>query len=171
MPTPKKIKTVEQMQNTLSEYNSLIFTNYRGLTVEEITNLRKKLYEKGILYQIVKNKLLGIALKNANIEGLDNYLLGPSAVAFAKDDYVSSSKILSDFAKNSSLELKGGYADSRAVSKSEVEELAKLPSKEVILSKVLACLKSPASGFINVLNGPIRSLVYTLKAISEQKSN
>jgi large subunit ribosomal protein L10 len=171
MPTEEKIKFVQELEQKIKENSDFIVTDYRGLTVEQITDLRNKLREKGVYYQVVKNNLVKIALKNNNIEGLDEYFFGPSAVAFAKDDPVSPSKILSDFAKKQkALKIKGGYSDGKVITDNDITELAKLPSKEVLIGKLLGSLKSPASGIVNVLNGPIRNLVYALKEISKQKS-
>ncbi len=170
MPTEEKIKFVQELEQKLQENSDLIVTDYRGLTVEQITDLRNKLREKGVYYQVVKNNLVKIALKNNNIEGMDEYFFGPSAVAFAKDDPVSPCKILSDFAKKGTLKIKGGYSEGKVITENDINELAKIPSKEVLIAKLLGSLQSPASGLLNVLNGPIRNLVYVLQEISNQKS-
>lgn len=171
MATPKKIELVEQIKKKLNEHDNLIITDYRGLSVKQITELRKKLYEKGVLYQVVKNNLVKIALKDSKIEGLDEYLFGPSAIVFAKDDPVFPSHVLSKLAKTSSLKIKGGYSEGKIISKDEIEQLAQLPSKDILLASLIGSLKSPANRLVAVLNGPLRSLVSVLQQISKQKND
>ncbi len=170
MPTPEKIEQVNQIKEKLKEYDNFIVTDYRGLTVEQITKLRKKLMEHGVVYQVLKNNLVKIALKESNIEGVDEYLFGPTAIAFAKEDSVTPSKIIVDFTKEANkLKVRGAYSEGKAVNENAVIALSKLPSKEVLLSKLLGGLKSPLTCLANVLNGPVRNLAYALKQVSEKK--
>ncbi|MDH4127803.1 MAG: 50S ribosomal protein L10 [Spirochaetota bacterium] len=170
MATPKKIQFIDEFKKKISGYNNFIFTDYRGLTVENMTDLRKKLYEKGVVYQVVKNNLVRIAFKDAKIDGIDDYLVGPTAIAFSTDDSVSPSKILVDFAKQqAALKVKGGFADGKVMTADGIRELSSLPSKEVLLSRLLGSLKSPASRLVSVLNSPIRNLLCALQEISKKK--
>lgn len=171
MPTPEKINIVEQVKKTLEDHKNLVITDYRGLTVESITELRRQLREQGIVYQVVKNNLASIALRAHNIDGLDDYLVGPTAIAYAQKDPVVPCKILVEFSKKGTLKIKGGFADGKVINANEVEELSKLPSKEVLIGKLLGTLNAPATRLVNVLQGPIRNLVYVLSEISKQKSN
>ena len=169
MATPEKTRLVEEFKETLKDCKNFIITDYRGLTVEQISDLRNKLRENGVVYQVVKNNLIKIALKDAKIEGMDEYLFGPSAIAFAQDDPVSPSKILVDFAKGTKLEVKGGFSEGKAIGIDDIKALSSLPSKEVLLSQVLGSLKAPANNLVGVLSGVMRQLVVALSAISEQK--
>lgn len=170
MPTEKKIEQVKELTDRLNEYQHLVVTDYRGMSVQDITDLRAKLSEKGVVYQVVKNNLVKIALKGHNIEGLDEYLFGPTAIAFAKEEAVSTSKILIDFAKDTKLEVKAGYSEGRAMGIDEVTALSKLPSKEILVGKMLGSMMSPIQGVVGVLTGPMRSLVNVLDQISKKES-
>ncbi|GMT49920.1 MAG: 50S ribosomal protein L10 [bacterium] len=170
MATPKKIQVVQEIKQKLKDYNNFIITDYRGLTVVEITELRKKLYAKGVVYQVIKNNLVKIALKDAKIDGLDEYLFGPSAIAFAKEDPVFPSKVLSDFMKESKLKIKGGYSEGKVIDDKYIAALSKLPSREVLIAKLMGSLQSPASGLAAVLKGLTRNLVNVLDQINKQKA-
>ncbi len=170
MATPKKIQVIEEIKQKLKEYDNFIITDYRGLTVGQITELRKKLYEKGVVYQVLKNNLVKIALKDAKIDGLDEYLFGPSAIAFAKEDPVFPSKVLSDFMKESKLKIKGGYSEGKVIDDKSITALSKLPSKEVLISRLMGSLQSPASGLASVLSGVMRNLVNVLDQVNKQKA-
>ncbi|MDH5682704.1 MAG: 50S ribosomal protein L10 [Spirochaetota bacterium] len=169
MPTPGKEQKVEEIKAKLKEYDNFIITDYRGLTVEKITELRRKLLEKGVVYQVLKNNLVKIALKDANIEGIDEYLFGPSAIAFAKEDPVFPSKVLVDIAKEGVLKVKGGYSEGKVLNGDEIIELSKLPSKEVLIAMLMGSLLSPATGMVGALSGLARNLVYALDQVAKQK--
>jgi len=172
MPTPEKIKAVEDFSKQLEEHKNVIVTDYRGLTVEEMNDLRNQLREKGVIYQVVKNNLIKIALKNAQINGLDEYLFGPSAIAFSKDDPISPSKIIVDFAKKQEkLRVKGGYSDGKVINQSDIKAFSQLPSKEILLTRLVAGLMRPLNQLTNVVNGPIRKLAIALQEVSQQKKS
>ncbi len=170
MATPEKIQVVEEIKQKLKDYDNFIITDYRGLSVGEITELRTKLYEKGVVYQVLKNNLIRIALKDAKIDGLDEYLFGPSAIAFAKDDPVFPSKVLADFMKASKLKIKGGYSEGMVIDDKNIIALSKLPSKEVLISRLMGSLQSPVSGLASVLNGLMRNLVNVLDQVNKLKA-
>lgn len=170
MPTEKKKEQVKELTERLEEYKHLVVTDYRGMSVQDITELRQKLSEKGVIYQVVKNNLVKIALKGHNIEGLDEYLFGPTAVAFSKEEAVSACKVLVDFSKDTKLEVKGGYSEGRPMNLDEVTALSKLPSKEVLVGKLLGSMMSPIQGVVGVLSGPMRNLVNVLDQISKKES-
>ena len=140
MPSEKVLEQKKQIVAELSESlkNSCIgvIVNYKGITVEEDTKLRKQLRETGE-YKVVKNTLLKLALKDAGIEGLDSVLEGTTAIALSKDDYTGSAKALCDFAdKSKTFEIKAGFVDGKVIDVEAVKSLAKLPSKEVLVAQV-----------------------------------
>lgn len=167
---PEKVAEVEQLKAQLEKAQAVVLTDYRGLDVDAITKLRRKLRESGAEYKVVKNTLLRLAARNANVDGLDALLHGPTAVAFAEHDPVAVAKALVEFAKDKKeLELKGGLLNGKPLDVDGIKALADLPPREVLLAQVLAGFQAPISGFANVLAGTLRSLVYALDAIRRSK--
>ena len=152
-----------------------VIVDYKGITVDDDTKLRKSLREAGCKYQVVKTTLLSRALKDAGIEGLDSVLEGTTAIAMSESDYAAGAKILSEYAEaaakaNKKFKVKAGFIDGEAVDAAGVDALAKLPSKEVLIAQVLGGFNAPIQGFANVLSGTIRGLAIALDAIREQKA-
>ncbi|HHU69643.1 MAG TPA: 50S ribosomal protein L10 [Thermoanaerobacterales bacterium] len=167
----EKEQLVNELKEKFTKAESAILTDYRGLDVEKISELRKRLREANVEYKVVKNTLARIAAKESGLDFLEEHLVGPTAIAFSYDDPVAPAKILNKFAKEFKiLEVKMGLVEGKLMSPTDINALADLPSREVLIAKALAGMQSPISGFVNVLNGPIRGLVYTLKAIQDKKS-
>ena len=161
---------VSDIQDKMQNAQSVVIYDYRGLTVLEVTELRNKMREAGVEYKVLKNTMIKRAADNLNIEGLDAYLEGPTAVAFGMNDPVAPAKILSDFVKSTKkTEIKGGILGGKVVDVASIENLAKLPSKEELLAKMLGSLNAPIQGLAMVLSGLPRALVVALNAIKEQK--
>jgi large subunit ribosomal protein L10 len=155
----EKAVLVDEIASKLSQCKSAIVTDYRGLTVAEVTVLRKRLREAGIEYRVLKNTLTRLATAKSNTSELDEFLKGPTAIAFGVEDAVAPAKILNEFAiKAKALEIKGGLVEGKLVSADRVKELANLPSREGLLSML-----------VSVLQAPIRNLAYATKQIAEQK--
>jgi len=164
-----KKQKVSELSEKINNAGSMILADYRGLTVEEDTQLRAALRAEGIDYKVIKNNYIRHAVDGTKLESLKNVLVGPTAVAMSSDE-VAPSKLLSKFAKQfEAFEIKGGVVDGRVVDVKEILQLAQLPSKEELIAKMLGSLNAPISGFVNVLNGNIRGLVVALNAIAEQK--
>ena len=172
MPTKQQKELfVEAVHEKMQSCKSAILADYRGLTVSAITELRNKLRESNSDMKVAKNTLIKIAVDKIGIEGLDPYLEGPTAIAFGYDDPVAPAKILSEFARtNKALEIKGGVLEGRVITAEGVKSLASLPSREVLLAKVLGGMQAPLYGFANVLQGNIRNFVYVLEAVRKQKA-
>ncbi len=165
----EKIKLVDDLSQKLSGAKSIVIVDYRGLTVEELTDLRSQTRANEVDYKVYKNTMVRRALEKAGIEGLTELFVGPTAIAVSQDE-VAPAKILDEFAKgHKNLEIKGGYVDGKAIDVAGVTNLAKLPSKEMLVAKVLGGLNAPISGFVGVLNGTIRALAIALNQIAEQK--
>ncbi len=161
---------VQLVADKFESAKSIVIADYRGLNVEQVTELRKKLREAGVEYKVIKNTMTRLAAQKVGIEGLDEILTGPNAIAFSMEDAVSGAKILVDYAKdNENLKIKAGVLDKQIISAGKVNDLAEIPPREVLLSMVLRGMQGPISGLVNVLQGSIRNLVYVLSAIQEQK--
>ena len=167
----EKEALVAELKQKFEASKSVILADYRGLNVEEVTALRKKMREAGVEYKVLKNTMTSRAAKAANIEGLDPYLAGPTAVAFSYNDHVAAAKILADFAKDhKKLELKAGVLDGKVIDLEAVKSLADLPSREVLLGKVAGMLQAPVRGLVTVLSGPLRNFAYAVEAVRKQKA-
>jgi large subunit ribosomal protein L10 len=150
---------VEEIADKFKASKSTIVVDYRGLTVAEVTELRKQLREAGIDFKVYKNSMSRRAAEAADIAGLNGALTGPNAIAFSNEDVVAPAKILNDFAKkHEALELKAGVIEGNIASVEEVKALAELPSREGLLSMLLS-----------VLQAPIRNLALAAKAVADQK--
>jgi len=170
MATEKKVQIVESLQETFSRCRAGVLTDYRGLTTTALNELRRKLRESGIEYRVVKNSLAQLAVKQVGKENLAGAFAGPMAVAFDFSDSPVVAKVLSDYlrATKSSMSIKGGFLADRVLTPKEVETLAKLPSKQVLISQVIAGIQSPIYGLVNVLAGPIRGIMGVLQARIKQ---
>ncbi len=176
MPSEKtlnaKKEVVSELSTKFKEAKALVLADYRGLTVEQDTELRSALRKAGVEYKVVKNTMTKFAADQNGLEGLDPFLNGPTALALSTTDPVAPAKVLSDYAKKyDKLELKVGVVEGKIIDLAGIKALAELPPKEVLIAKVLGGFNAPISGFVNVLNGNIRGLVVALNAIAEQKAN
>jgi large subunit ribosomal protein L10 len=154
-----KQEAVEVVATKLRESVSTVVADYRGLNVAQVTELRKQLREAGVEFQVLKNTLVRRATESAELTELNEVLVGPTAIAFSKDDAVIAAKILNDFSKtNDALELKGGVVEGRVVSADEIKALASLPSRDGLLSMLLS-----------VLQAPVRNFALAVKAVSEKE--
>lgn len=171
MPTPEKVEAVQKIAEKLSRTTLVIATDYRGLTVADLTRLRRKLGESGIEYHVVKNTLTRIAAEQVGREQLAGLLEGPTAVAFGYGDPVEPARVLLDYIRSSRVELKvkGGLLDGRLLAQADLVQLATLPSREVLLARVVGGIQGPLVSLVNVLNAPLVNLVRALQQISEKQ--
>lgn len=166
-----KEQVVNEIKEKFQRAEAVVLVDYRGLNVAEVTELRKRFREAGADYKVYKNTLMTRALTELGMEGLIPYLTGPNAVALGYDDPVVPAKIISEFAKDhEKLEIKAGMISRKVIGAEGIKSLASLPSKEVLVAQVLGGLNAPITGFVNVLQGNIRNLVYALNAIAEKKT-
>ena len=170
MPTEKKVQQVESLRDVLSKCSVGILTDYRGLTTAELTDLRRKLRDAGLEYRVVKNSLAQFAAREAGMNELAAAFEGPVAIAVGYDEAQAAAKVLDDYirATKSILNIKGGFLEDRMLSPRELETLAKLPAREVLISQVMAGMQSPVTGLVNVLAGPIRGFMGALQARIQQ---
>lgn len=148
-----KQPVVEEISGYLKEAQSVVLVDYRGLTVEQDTQLRKAMREAGVVYKVYKNTMMNFAFKGTDYEALTPYLEGPSAVAIAKDDATAPARILGKYAKDmEALEIKGGVVEGVAYDAKGISAIATIPSREELLSKLLGSLQSPITNLARVLN-------------------
>jgi large subunit ribosomal protein L10 len=170
MPKEKKVKIVEDLQETFSKCSIGIMTDYRGVTTADLNALRKKLRDAKVEYKVVKNTLALIAAKNAGLEHTAESFKGPMAVAFGFGEIPDAAKALTEFIRTSksNMKIQGGFLSDRILTAKEIENLAKLPSKAVLISMVMAGMQSPIYGFVNVMAAPIRGLMQVLQGRIQQ---
>ena len=149
----QKKQVVNEMVEKFKAASAGVFVDYRGLTVEEDTELRRKFREAGVEYKVVKNTLTSRAAKEVGLEALDPILNGPTALAMSVDNPVAPAKIIAEFAKkHEALEVKAGFMDGAVMSVAEVNTLAATPTREELLAKMMGSMKSPISGLVRLLN-------------------
>lgn len=165
MPTPRKEQQINELRDRLERSELTILTDYRGLSVTQLQELRANLRPTESEFRIAKNTLVRIAADQAGIEGLDPILEGPLAVLFAYGDIVAPAKAISDFARSSRiLEVKAGVMNNAVLSASDVEAISSMPSRDELVSKLVGLLASPHARTVGVLSGPSRSLAYLANA-------
>ncbi len=172
MVKPEKKAAVAELKEKFTQAKAMVITDYKGLNVENMTELRRQLREAGVDFKVVKNTLATIAAEEAGVEKVEEYFVGPTAIAFGIEDVVSPAKVLVDYAKeNKNLEIKAGTLEGKLISDEKLKALAEIPSREVLLGQVLAGMQAPITGLVRVLNGNISGLVRVLNSIREQKAN
>ena len=169
---PEKVAMIAALKETMKNAKGAVLTDYRGIKVAQDTKLRRKMREAGVQYSVIKNNMASIAAKEAGIEGLDDYLKGPLAMVSSDKDPVAAAKLISEFIKeNRIMEIKGGLVEGTVIDAEGVKALANLPSREILLARLLGSMQSPITGFVTVLQGNIRNLVYALDQVRQQKES
>ena len=172
MPKPEKVAAVKEIAADLQAVDTYYFFDYRGLTFSEATELRARLAKVDANLKVVKNTLAKRAASDAGIEGIDDLLSGPTAIAYCNGDPAQVAKALQDFIKEKKkTAIRGGRLQNSILSASDVETLATLPGREQLIAQVVGLIAAPLTGLVTVLNGPIRSLVIVMGRVQEQKEN
>jgi large subunit ribosomal protein L10 len=167
----QKRQTVATLNEKFSTAKIAFLTEYRGLTVTEMTGLRKKLRDASVEYRVVKNNLAMIAVEGTDLESLKEHFEGPTAVALSYDDVVTPAKILTEAVKQYKyLEIRSGVLDGSILEKEEIARIAALPSRDELLGMFLRVLQGPLTGFMTVLHAPLRDLVNALHAVKDTKA-
>ena len=170
MARPDKAAAVAELTDQFRDSNAVVLTEYRGLTVAQLKQLRRTLSGTAS-YAVVKNTLSAIAAKQAGVEGLDDHLAGPSAVAFVTGDPVTAAKGLRDFAKaNPQLVIKGGVLEGRTLSAADITKLADLESREVLLAKLAGAMKAKLYQTAYLFTAPTAKAVRTIDALREKRA-
>ena len=170
MATVGKKEKIAELKAILAEAKGLYLADFTGIDVEAVNELRNKLRDAEVHYHVIKNRLAIRAAEEAGIAGLKEHFTGPTAIAYSNEDPIAPAKILQDFADDGGkMLIKSGYMDGKILPADEVQVIAKLPSRDELLGKVVGSVQSPLYGFIAVLSGVLRGLVGVLSAVEEQK--
>ncbi len=165
-----KARIVEELRELRDRAVALVVASFDGITVEEVTELRKQIRESNGGYRVVKNTLARIAFEDERYDDLRTHFTGMNAIAYTEEDPVGLMKALVDFAKKSKkLEIKGGFYDGRCLDGEEVKRMAAMPSKEELQAMLVGVLQSPMRKLVNVLSAPMRNLAVVLKAVADEK--
>ncbi len=171
MNRTEKEQIVQELSERLKNTVAAFVADYRGINVEQATQLRRELTQVGVEYRVVKNNLLKLAAKGTPAESLQDFCAGPTAIALSGADPVAPAKILSKFAKDvEAFELKAGVLSGNPLTVAEITALADLPSREELLAKALSCMNAPISNFVGTMAAIPRSLVQVLDAIGQTKA-
>ena len=172
MPKPEKIEAVAEMKRLFESAGSFFVTDYQGLNVADMTDLRKNLRENNIKYLIAKNTLLKLAVNDAGIDSINEHFVGPTAVAFTSDDPALAAKILNDSFKAKELpRMKVFMVDDQVFEGAEIKRLADLPPRDILLSQLVAAVESPLTSIVGSLDGFFRDLVGSVDALAEKRKS
>lgn len=170
MNREEKENIVEELSGKFAKAKIAIVTDYRGLTVAAFQEVRRELKKSNSEIRVAKNTLIRKAVKGTQFESMESYLTGTTAVAVSYADPIAPAKILVEFVKNNQkMEIKGAVLDGKMLTQEEIVSLSKLPSKEVLLSKLLSVMLAVPTNFVQVLSGVPRKMLYMLQAIKDQK--
>ncbi len=166
-----KNEKIEYFKKQFEQAKVAIVTDYRGLSVDEITQLRRALQKENSDFTVTKNTLCKIASKGTNFEAIESLMQGPNAIAFGFGDEVSAAKVVAKFIKeNKKGEIIGGVMEGNLLNADEAKKLANMPSREELYAKILGSINSPASGIVYGVNGVMSALVRAIDAVAKQKA-
>jgi large subunit ribosomal protein L10 len=166
-----KQKVVQEIEGLIQEAGLVVFTDYRGLSVAEVTDLRNKLRQPGVTFKVYKNTLTEFALKNAGYGDMAEEIAGPNAILFSNQDLVTPAKTIYDFIKQyKKLEVKLGIVEGQIVHADKIKALAELPPREVLVAQMLGTMQAPITSLVYVLNANLTGLVRALDQVREQKA-
>ena len=170
MPSNKNLKEVKSLTKKLDKANAIYFTDYLGLDVVSITKLRKEFVANDVEFTIAKNTLIKLAAKDVGIDGLDEFLSGPTAIAFSYNDPTDPAKVIKSFLKDfDKPSVKGMILDGQVFQAEEFDMIANLPTKDQLLSQLVGLLNSPMSKLSSTLGSPISGLLGTLEQLNSKK--
>jgi len=171
MPQQYKIDKVSSLKDNFEKSKNFIFTDFRGLTVEKITELRNTLRKLNSKYVIMKNSYIRILAKTKGIDDLKDNAVGPTAVAFVNDEVAEVTKSLVEFTKTSSLKVKGGWIDNNLLNAEQLDALSKLPSKIQLIAMLMSTMNATTQKFVYACNDVIGRFVRVVNAVAEQKKS
>ena len=168
---PEKVEAISEIKDKVSKASVVVFADYRGLSVLQMTGLRKSLKKEGGQISVVKNTLTVRALQELGISFDEKTFEGPSALIYTEQDAVQLAKAVVKFAgDNDNLKVKGGILQAAVLTGNQVEELAKLPSREELIARAVGAIKAPLTNLVGVVSGPLRGVVYAISSIKDKKS-
>ncbi|MBN1699495.1 MAG: 50S ribosomal protein L10 [Spirochaetales bacterium] len=164
-----KVDAVNKLKQAIEGSKDIVFTDFRGLNVEKITELRTKLYEQDSVLKVAKNNFIKLAFKSYDLPDIQDIIKGPIALALINRDTSQILKILFDYAKNESFAVRGGIVDGRRFSPENLETLSRLPGKTQLIGMLMSAMIGPVRNLLYTMNGVTQKLVLTLKAIADKK--
>ena len=168
----EKEKMKDDIAEALKKAELVVVTDYRGLNVEAINTLRRRLRDEQCRFRVTRNTMNKWACREVGFEQLEEFFEGPTAIAYADEDPVAAAKVFNEFTKeNENLIIKGGILSGQMVSPARIKELGEIPSREILLSKVVGGVQAPISGLVGALQGTLSQLVHTVDAVRRQKES
>jgi len=164
-----KTDSLEAIKSKFIENKDFIFTDYRGLSVAQITALRGRLREKEAEYRVVKNRYAKLAFRQLEMPDVSELLIGPTALALLKDDVSAVAKILYEFARGTSVSVKGAIVDGRVYGEPEILALSRLPSRDQLLAQLMSTMQAPLQNLVYAMNGTVQELARVLQAVADKK--
>jgi large subunit ribosomal protein L10 len=165
-----KTEGVNEIKELVKSSRDVIFTDYRGLNVTQITQLRRALRERETEYRVIKNNYAKLAMEQLELPFAEEFLVDPTALALVRADVGPVAKLLFEFMRDSTLRIKGGLVEGRVVSAQDVESISRLPSREQLYAMLMGTINAPLSNMLQVMNGVISKLVRTVQAVADQKA-
>ena len=169
MPTEAKRETIAELQRELAAHRTLIVSEYRGLTVKELSEIRRTLRKQGVSYRVVKNRLMRIAAGEGS-EGLSSLLTGPTAIAFVHDEAQTAKAMIDAIRPFRLVKITGGVLGKRAITAAGVTQLATLPSREVLLAQVAGAIAAPLATTAGLFDAPLRDIVGLVSALADKRA-
>ena len=166
---PYKTEGIKKIRDLIEGSRDVIFTDFRGLNVTQITNLRRSLQEKEAEYRVVKNNYARLALSELGFPFDEDFLIDPTAVALARSDIGPIAKVLFEFTRDSTLRIKGGLIDGKVVSSEQVETISRLPGREQLYAMLMGAMNAPLTNLVYVMDSSLTKLVRTLQAVADSK--
>jgi large subunit ribosomal protein L10 len=171
MPSQKNIQQVEKLSEKLNTAKAVYITDFAGLNVGNITDLRSKFFEASVEFTVAKNTLIKLAAESNKIEGLDEFLSGPTALAISYEEPTAPARVIKAFAKeHNKPKVKGVLFEGEILDGAEFKRIANLPDKDQLLATLVAMLKNPITKFVSAMNSPMVNLVSSLNSLKEKKS-
>lgn len=170
MPTEAKRRTVDELREQLSRSSTLIVSEYRGLTVKEIAEIRRSLRKQAVTYKVVKNRLMKIAASETRGSALDALLVGPTAIAFGTDEAGTAKAVIDAMRPYKQVRITGGLLGDRAIDADGVTRLATLPPREVLLSQIAGAFAAPMATMAGLFDAPLRDVAGLVAALADQRS-
>ena len=166
---PYKTEGIKKIRDLMESSRDVIFTDFRGLNVTQITNLRRSLQEKEAEYRVVKNNYARLALSELGFPFDEDFLIDPTAVALARSDIGPIAKVLFEFTRDSTLRIKGGLIDGKVVSSEQVETISRLPGREQLYAMLMGTMNAPLTNLVYTMGAILTKLVRTLQAVADSK--
>jgi large subunit ribosomal protein L10 len=166
---PYKTEGIQKIKELIESSQDVVFTDFRGLNVFQISELRRSLQAKEGEYRVVKNSYARLALKELGYPFEEDFLIDPTALALVKTDIGPIAKVLFDFTKDSTLKIKGGLVDGKVVSSAQVEAISRLPGRNDLYAMLMGTMNAPLTNLVYAMNGIITKLVRTVQAVAESK--